>query len=91
MVVTYFAPPLLTLMAHGLARANGAVSWALMALTFMPTLRLYGRPLVSAFALPAIAAAYTVFTLDSALQHWRGRGGYWKGRFQASMGGAGDA
>jgi len=91
MVVTYLAPPLLTLMAHGLARANGAISWALMALTFVPTLRLYGRPSVSAFALPAIAAAYTVFTLDSALQHWRGRGGYWKGRFQASMGGARDA
>jgi hypothetical protein len=24
-----------------------------------------------------------VFTLDSAVQHWRGRGGLWKGRVQA--------
>jgi hypothetical protein len=33
--------------------------------------------------LPCIAVAYTAFTLDSALEHVRGRGGHWKGRFQA--------
>jgi hypothetical protein len=27
------------------------------------------------------------FTLDSAYQHNQGRGGYWKGRAQADMGG----
>ena len=36
-------------------------------------------PVVGALALPAIAAAYVAFTFDSALQYWRGRGGYWKG------------
>ena len=30
-------------------------------------------------ALPAIAAIYMAFTLDSAYQHARGRGGMWKG------------
>ena len=34
-------------------------------------------------ALPLIAAAYAMFTIDSACQHWRGRGGLWKGRVQA--------
>ena len=57
----------------------------MMALALAPMLRLYGRPLVGGLALPAIAAAYVAFTLDSALQYWRGRGGYWKGRFQAPM------
>jgi hypothetical protein len=33
--------------------------------------------------LPLIAAAYLAFTLDSAYQHWRGKGGLWKGRSQA--------
>ena len=55
------------------------------ALSLMPTLRLYGRPLAGALALPAIAVAYVAFTFDSALQYWRGRGGYWKGRIQAPM------
>jgi hopene-associated glycosyltransferase HpnB len=83
MSIVYLAPPLFAAFAHGPARAAGAIAWALMALSLAPTLRLYRRPLVGALALPAIAAAYVVFTLDSALQYWRGRGGYWKGRIQA--------
>ena len=41
--------------------------------------------------LNAAAAAYVAFTLDSAMQYWRGRGGYWKGRVQAPMREAGHA
>jgi hypothetical protein len=36
-------------------------------------------------ALPVIAAIYMAFTLDSAYQHARGRGGMWKGRAQANL------
>jgi hypothetical protein len=35
--------------------------------------------------LPVIAAMYMAFTLDSAYQHARGRGGMWKGRAQANV------
>jgi hopene-associated glycosyltransferase HpnB len=83
MITVYLAPPYFALFAHGPARAAGAAGWMLMALSFVPTLRLYGQPAGRSFALPAIAAAFTAFTLESALLHWRGRGGYWKGRFQA--------
>jgi hypothetical protein len=34
-------------------------------------------------ALPLIGLFYAAFTIDSAVQHWRGRGGMWKGRAQA--------
>jgi hypothetical protein len=54
-----------------------------MAVVYWPTLRAYGRSPAWALALPLVAATYTVFTIDSAIQHWRGRGGAWKGRFQA--------
>jgi hopene-associated glycosyltransferase HpnB len=83
MALVYLAPPFFVIFAHGLARAAGALAWAIMAVALAPTLRLYGRPLAGGFALPAIAAAYVAFTLDSAAQYWRGRGGYWKGRVQA--------
>jgi hypothetical protein len=33
--------------------------------------------------LPLIGACYVAFTLASAIDHWRGRGGMWKGRPQA--------
>jgi len=85
MALVYLTPPLFAIFARGPAQAAGALAWAMMALALAPTLRLYGRPLLGGLALPAIAAAYIAFTLDSALQYWRGRGGYWKGRFQAPM------
>ena len=83
MALVYVAPPLIAIFARGAAQAAGAVTWAMMAIALAPVLRLYGRPLTGGFALPAIAVAYVAFTFDSALQYWRGRGGYWKGRFQA--------
>ena len=85
MALVYLAPPFFAIFAHGAAEAAGALAWAMMALGLAPTLRLYGRPLAGGLALPAIAAAYVAFTLDSAIQYWRGRGGYWKGRIQAPM------
>ena len=91
MALIYVAPPFFALFARGTAQAAGALSWSLMALAFAPTMRLYGRPLAGGLALPAIAAAYVAFTLDSAVQYWRGRGGYWKGRIQAPAREAGRA
>jgi hypothetical protein len=35
-------------------------------------------------ALPAVAFAYVLFTIESALASRRGQGGLWKGRFQAA-------
>jgi hopene-associated glycosyltransferase HpnB len=85
MALVYVAPLLFAIFARGAAQAVGAVTWAMMAIALAPMLRLYGRPLIGGIALPAVAAAYVAFTFDSAYQYWRGRGGYWKGRFQAPM------
>ena len=78
--VTCLAPPLLVAGATGAARWLALAAWAEMALALQPTLRFYGLSRWWGVAMPAIAGAYLVFTLDSALQHWRGRGGMWKGR-----------
>jgi hopene-associated glycosyltransferase HpnB len=80
---TYIAPPLLALFASGAPRILGIAAWAMMALAYQPTLRFYRRSWLWGFVLPGVALAYLVFTLDSAWQHWRGRGGMWKGRAQA--------
>jgi hopene-associated glycosyltransferase HpnB len=84
MALTYIAPPLLAIFAQGSAPWLGLLAWALMVLAFQPTLRLYGRSPFWGLALPAIALCYMLFTLDSALQHARGKGGMWKGRIQAT-------
>jgi len=85
LVVTYLAPVALTLFASGLAQFLGLFTWLLMAFSFRPTLRFYGLSRLWGLALPAIAAIYMAFTLDSAYQHARGRGGMWKGRAQANV------
>ena len=80
MIVTYLAPPVLALFGSGMTQLLGALGWTLMALALQPTLRFYGLSFWWGLALPVIGAAYLVFTLDSAFQHLRGRGGEWKGR-----------
>jgi hopene-associated glycosyltransferase HpnB len=86
MALTYLAAPLLALFASGPAQALGAAAFALMAMSYLPILRFYGRSALWGLALPVIALAYMAFTLDSAYQHGRGRGGLWKGRVQAQAG-----
>jgi len=83
--IIYLAPVPLALLGHGWTAAFGALSWLAMALAFQPTLRYYQRSPLWGLALPAIALAYMAFTLNSAYQHWRGRGGFWKGRAQAHV------
>jgi cellulose synthase/poly-beta-1,6-N-acetylglucosamine synthase-like glycosyltransferase len=58
----------------------GLSAWLLMAIAYLPTLRFYGRSPLLAVGLPTVALLYTFMTLDSALRHWQGRGGAWKGR-----------
>jgi len=84
LVLTFVVPPAAALAGSGYAPLFGVGAWAIMALLFVPTLRIYGISPWGAAALPAIAFAYLVFTLNSALQSVRGRGGFWKGRFQAA-------
>jgi hopene-associated glycosyltransferase HpnB len=86
MVLTFLMASIVTLFGSGLAQAAGLCAWLLMALAFQPTLRFYRLSPLWGFALPVIAAAYTLFTVQSALEVWRGRGGMWKGRSQAMAG-----
>ncbi len=85
LALTFLAPPLLAVFGSGVAQALGLAAWALMAIAFQPILRFYQVSPLWGAALPAIAAFYLAFTLDSAYQHLRGRGGLWKGRVQADL------
>jgi hypothetical protein len=81
LVVTYLAPPLLTLLApRGAASGMGAMAWLLMTATYWPSVRYTTRHWFWAPLLPLIALFYMSATIHSAVAHWRGRGGMWKGR-----------
>jgi len=84
MVLVYWVAPIALI--WGLVTGTWAVAgiavliWVLMAIAYCPTVKLYGISLVWSFSLPAIAFLYMLMTMDSALRHWQGRGGAWKGR-----------
>ena len=65
----------------------GALAWAAMAASYRPTLALYGLPALRGLTLPLAAFCYGLMTADSALAHWRGRGGHWKGRHRFPLNG----
>ena len=76
LLLTYLAPPLLTLFAPpGAARGIGALAWLAMSIAYFPAVRFYRRPWFWAMMLPAIAVFYAGATIHSAV-----RGGAWKGR-----------
>jgi hypothetical protein len=84
LALTFLAAPLLAVFGSGLPQILGAVAWALMVLSFQPMLRFYRLSPLWGLALPAIAFAYMLYTLDSALRYASGQGGRWKGRVQAN-------
>ena len=84
LILTFLMPPLWTIIGGGASRIAAITAWMLMIVSFQPMLRFYRRSPLWGIALPLAGLAYAVFTFDSALQYWRGRGGAWKGRHQAT-------
>lgn len=84
MFLVYIVPPLSLWLGLFLSNVSmallGLLTWALMTLAYLPTIRLYQLSPLWAVSLPLIALLYNLMTLDSARQHWQGKGGAWKGR-----------
>lgn len=87
LALVYLAPPLTlcagVLSVDGAAAWAGGLAWAVMTATYLPVLRYYRQPLWLAPLLPFTAVLYLLMTVDSAVQHYRGRGAAWKGRTYA--------
>jgi Glycosyl transferase family 21 len=81
--IMFVAPVWLILIGQGAARILGAFALALMALMYQPILRFYRLSPLWGFAQPLVGSFYTLCVVWSGWQHWRGRGGMWKGRVQA--------
>ncbi|MFE0424774.1 glycosyltransferase [Streptomyces sp. NPDC058953] len=90
LLLVYAVPPvaLVAGLAGGdpLAAWAGGAAWALMVGTYLPMLRYYRVSPLLAPVLPVTALLYLGMTVDSAVQHYRGRGAAWKGRVYARPG-----
>ncbi|MFD9322515.1 glycosyltransferase [Streptomyces sp. NPDC060053] len=87
LALVYLAPPLTLVCGLAAGRTAtavfGGLAWLMMAGTYVPMLRYYRQPLWLAPLLPFTAFLYLLMTVDSAVQHYRGRGAAWKGRTYA--------
>ncbi|MFY4722569.1 glycosyltransferase [Streptomyces sp. LaBMicrA B280] len=90
LALVYLVPPVAVVAGAAAGSAPvavvGALAWAVMAGTYAPMLRYYRQPLWLAPLLPYTAFLYLLMTVDSAVQHHRGRGAAWKGRTYARPG-----
>ncbi|WP_161168764.1 glycosyltransferase [Streptomyces sp. SID5910] len=90
LVLVYLVPPAAAVAGAAAgetaAAVCGAAAWLVMAGTYVPMLRYYRQPLWLAPLLPFTAFLYLLMTVDSAVQHYRGRGAAWKGRTYARPG-----
>ncbi len=88
MPLIYLVPPVCVILgaiwSNWAIALTGLFGWLLMTFAYYPTIRFYKCSPWFALSLPAIAFLYTLMTLDSALRHWQGRGGAWKGRIYPS-------
>jgi hopene-associated glycosyltransferase HpnB len=83
MLLTYIVPVVFAFNTHPIPWRLGLAAWALMTISYLPTVRFYGLSPLWAPALPLAAAFYWYATWVSALRFWLGKGGQWKGRAQA--------
>jgi hopene-associated glycosyltransferase HpnB len=83
LLLTYVAPVALLFTPGRAPLILGLITWLLMSLTFLPTVRFYRVSSLWAPWLPLAALFYACATCLSAWRFWLGRGGQWKGRAQA--------
>lgn len=87
LALVYLVPPLALLAGlvagDAVTAAAGGLAWLVMTGTYAPMLRYYRQPLWPAPLLPFTAFLYLLMTVDSAVQHYCGRGAAWKGRTYA--------
>ncbi len=80
MSIIYLAPPVLIFCADPRAAILALAAWVAMTISYIPTLRFYGRSILWGPLLPLIALFYIFATIDSAVRYWTGKGGAWKDR-----------
>ena len=84
MLWTYWLPVIFSFSRDPAVWRISLAAWALMTITYLPTVRFYGLSPLWAPTLPLAAVFYSYATWLSAWRYWLGRGGQWKGRAQAA-------
>jgi len=81
MLLLFWLPVLAPLFGAGSsAWVLALTGFALMLISYLPTLRFYGRSPLWTLTMPLAAALYLMMTWHSAIRYWQGERSRWKGR-----------
>ena len=84
MWLIYFVPPFLfifgLIISDPLIWVSAGSTYLIMSFLYRPTVALYEMPIFNSCFLPLAGLIYTLMTVSSAIRHWQGKGGAWKGR-----------
>jgi hopene-associated glycosyltransferase HpnB len=84
MTLVYLLPPIGIIfgvvLGNWIITITALIGYLIMTFAYFPIIRFYKCSPAFAFSLPIIGFLYTLMTVDSAISHWQGRGGAWKGR-----------
>jgi hopene-associated glycosyltransferase HpnB len=90
MTIIYLAPPLLfifgLIISDPVIWVSAATSYLVMGFLYRPTLNLYEMSILHASFLPLAGLLFVLMTVSSAILHWQGKGGVWKGRSYSNSG-----
>jgi hypothetical protein len=81
MLIVFWLPVAGLFFAPVSAKIISACALAGLVLSYIPTLRFYGRSRAWGLTMPLIAILYLAMTWSSAFRFWVGAGPSWKGRF----------
>jgi hopene-associated glycosyltransferase HpnB len=85
MVLSFWMPLIGLFFLARATKGVAAIGLLAMMISYLPTLRYYGRSAFWALALPLISGLYLLMTWSSAFRCWGGRRSEWKGRIYGSQ------
>lgn len=89
MILVYLISPIAMIWAifnhHSIILFLSLFIQIIMFIAYLPTIRLYQLSPIWGGLLPIIGLLYNLMTIDSAVRHWRGKGGQWKGRIYENI------
>jgi hopene-associated glycosyltransferase HpnB len=85
MFFTFWVPLIGLFVLPAPLKAIAAIGLMAMMVSYLPTLRYYGRSVFWAPVLPIIGGLYLLMTWSSALRCWNGERSEWKGRVYARV------
>jgi hopene-associated glycosyltransferase HpnB len=85
MALGFWVPVAGLLQAGTLSKMLAVTALTAMLLSYLPTLRFYGRSCTWALLMPLIGTLYLAMTWSSAIRYWGGERARWKGRSYSNI------